>query len=223
VNSLGISTNPAKRIKGPKNVKPLPIEPYSHDEVVAIIAACDQLRTRDARLRARAMILLMRAVGLSTIDVKTLEKSAVRNGAIYVPRNKTGKAVRLELPAQVLQALESVPAPADAPPDCPYYFWNGRGSRQTAAKAARRSLAKIFKLSGVRGARPHRFRHTLATEILENGGTAEDAANILGNSPAMIRKHYSLWSIKRQERISSLLQTVHSGTFLAQKINRSVS
>jgi integrase len=78
-------------------------------------------------------------------------------------------------------------------------------------------------LSGVRRARPHRFRRTLATEILENGGTAEDAANILGNSPAMIRKHYSLWSIKRQERISSLLQTVHSGTFLAQKINRSVS
>src|SRR4051794_11089222 len=83
-----------------------------------------------------------------------------RTHVIYVCRNKTGKAVRLELPAQVLQALESVPVPTGAPPDCPYYFWNGKGSRQTAAKAARRSLAKIFKLSGVRGARPHRFRHT---------------------------------------------------------------
>ena len=29
----------------------------------------------------------------------------------------------------------------------------------------------------------HRFRHTLATEILEIGGTIDEAADILGNSP----------------------------------------
>jgi hypothetical protein len=50
-----------------------------------------------------------------------------------------------------------------------------------------------------------------------------ETPNILGNSPAMIRKHYSLWSIKRQERISNLLQIVHSGTFLAQNFQQSVS
>jgi hypothetical protein len=67
------------------------------------------------------------------------------------------------------------------------------------------------------GAHAYRFRHTLATEILMNRGTAEDAANILGNSPAVIRKHYAQWSRGRQERISNLLQTVFgSGTHLAQ-------
>jgi integrase len=39
-------------------------------------------------------------------------------------------------------------------------------------------------------AHAHRFRHTLATEILENGGSIEDAAEVLGNSPNIIRKHY---------------------------------
>jgi integrase/recombinase XerD len=224
VESEWITANPASRVKGPKNVKPKPIEPYTQSEIIKILAACDNLSTQAARLRARAMILLMRTIGLSVMDVKTLERSAVHGGALYVHRNKTGKPVRLDLPPEVIEALDRVPPPDDeTAADYRYFFWNGRGSRENAANAAGMFLAKVFKESGVRGARSHRFRHTLTTEILENGGTAEDAANILGNSPAMIRKHYSLWSIKRQERISSLLQTVHSGTFLAQSSQQSVS
>jgi hypothetical protein len=44
---------------------------------------------------------------------------------------------------------------------------------------------------------PHRFRHTLATEVLEVGGTIEEAADILGDSEAIIRKHYVKWSAGR--------------------------
>ena len=40
-----------------------------------------------------------------------------------------------------------------------------------------------FQSVGVIGAHAHRFRHTLATEMLEAGGTFEDAAEVLGNSP----------------------------------------
>jgi integrase len=46
-------------------------------------------------------------------------------------------------------------------------------------------MAEVFKASRVPGAHAHRFRHTLATEILEAGGTFEDAAEVLGNSPNM--------------------------------------
>jgi hypothetical protein len=45
----------------------------------------------------------------------------------------------------------------------------------------------------VPGAHAHRFLHTLATEILEAGGTFEDAAEILGNGPNIIRKYYAKW------------------------------
>ena len=48
-------------------------------------------------------------------------------------------------------------------------------------------------------------RHTLATEILEMGGTFEEAADILGDTEAIIRKHYAKWSAGRQARISNLL------------------
>ena len=162
------------------------------NEIIRILAACDNLTTPVVRLRARAMILLMRTIGLSVMDVKTLERSAIYDGALYVQRNKTGKPVRLDLPREVVEALDRVPAPDGASADCRYFFWNGEGSRENAPNAAGMFLAKVFKKSGV----------------------AEQGRIAFGYSP---------WSIKRRERISSLLQIMHSGTFLGQSFQQSVS
>ena len=52
-----------------------------------------------------------------------------------------------------------------------------------------RFFRPVFRKSGVKDAHVHRFRHTLATEVLVSRGSIEDAANILGDSPAIIRKH----------------------------------
>ena len=49
-----------------------------------------------------------------------------------------------------------------------------------------------------------------------NGGTIEDAANILGDSPAVIRKHYAKWSGDYQRRTMELLTRIH-GTPLARQ------
>ena len=66
-------------------------------------------------------------------------------------------------------------------------------------------MAAVFTASGVVGACAHRFRHTLATEVLERGGTFEEAADILGDSETIVRKHYAKRSRGRQARISDLL------------------
>ena len=71
---------------------------------------------------------------------------------------------------------------------------------------AERSLASVFKASLVPRAHAHRFRHTLATELLGNGASFqlpsfEEMAEILGNSPEIVRKHYAKWSRARQSRI----------------------
>ena len=73
----------------------------------------------------------------------------------------------------------------------------------------------MFKRAGVQGAHAHRFRHTLATEILARGGTAQDAADILGISVAIVLKHYAKWSQGRQERITKLFEAVYPGTYWA--------
>jgi integrase len=81
---------------------------------------------------------------------------------------------------------------------------------------ATRTMAAVFGASGIPGAHAHRFRHTLATEILEAGSTFEDAAEILGNSPNIIKKHYAKWSPHRQERISVLMRSIF-GTSVAHE------
>ena len=51
------------------------------------------------------------------------------------------------------------------------------------------------------------------TEILVNAGTIEDAANILGDSPAVVRKHYAKWSGDYQRRTEELFRRVHGEPF----------
>src|ERR1022692_2590785 len=104
----------------------------------------------------------------------------------------------LPSPECVKLVLDALPLPRNAPQDCPYYFWSGQTSRRAVVGIAERTLAAVFKKSGVKGAHAHRYRHTLATRLLEQGATFEEVADILGNSPAVVRKHYGKWSKGRR-------------------------
>jgi len=73
-----------------------------------------------------------------------------------------------------------MPRGADSP-NCPYFFWSGHGTKNAVIRDATRSLGVVYDASGVAGACSHRFRHT-ATEVLELGGTSEEAADILGDT-----------------------------------------
>ena len=66
-------------------------------------------------------------------------------------------------------------------------------------------MAAVFKKSRVKNAHAHRYRHTLATRLLEQGATFEQVADILGNSPEVVRKHYGKWSKGRQDNIDRLM------------------
>jgi len=89
----------------------------------------------------------------------------------------------------------------------------GKASQRSMVKGAWRTLAAVFKRARVEQAHPHRFRHTLASEILGKGGTIEEVAGILADSPATIRRHYAKWTPEYQARQDRVI--VH-GTNLAQ-------
>ena len=63
-----IASNPAKELKSPRNLKPNEVVPYTLEEEVEILAACERIggatykRTAAVyeRLRAKAMVLLLR-------------------------------------------------------------------------------------------------------------------------------------------------------------------
>lgn len=207
--------NPAKEVKAPKT-KPTPKEPYTEDEVLAILSACDQLgRGAYERDRARAMVFLLRFTGLRISDVATLARDRVRDDRIYLYTMKNGKPVFLPIPPVLREALEALPTPKGTVGESKHFFWSGNGTTRAFIRGVTRTLARVFELSEVAGAHAHRFRHTLATALLEKGWTTEDVSIVLGSTPDIILRHYAQWTIQRQERITSLAQDVWSGKFLA--------
>ena len=209
-----ISENPAKKIKPPRNVRPKEVVPYTSVEVAKILEAAASIGQSDyERLRARAVVLLLRHAALRISDVALLERNRIHNGELLLHTKKTGGAILLPLPDELLAALEMLPNPRGADPKNPrYFFINGAGSARTAISVIERCLRSVFKASGVVNARAHRFRHTMATSILANGGTLADVADILGISEAVASKHHAKWNQDRQNRIAALMKAMRAGT-----------
>jgi integrase len=219
VSHRWLTTNPAKEMKSPRNLKPNEVVPYTHEEERRILAACDQIggakyKRVDAvyeRRRARAMILSLRHTALRISDICTLRRDAVSWDAekstwrVFVRTQKCGEPVFLPIPESLKLALDALPLPRNGAADCPYFFWNGHTARRAIVGIAERALGAVFKKSGVKNAHAHRYRHTLATRLLEQGATFEQVADILGNSPAVVRKHYGKWSKGRQDNIDRLM------------------
>jgi len=156
------TTNPAKDLSAPRNIKPNEVVPYTPQEESRILAACDQIGggkynrsgARYEQLRARAMIMLFRHTALRVSDVCTLRKDAVswdpeaRRWRILLYTRKTGEPVFLPLPESLKLVLDALPLPRNAPQDCSYYFWNGTTSLRAVVGIAERTLAAVFKKSG---------------------------------------------------------------------------
>jgi site-specific recombinase XerD len=199
--------NPAAGISKPKNLKANEVVPYTREEVVRILAACDGMgRGPYERLRARATVLLLRYTALRIADVALLSRDRVRDGQINVRTMKTGQCVWLPVHPELQAALNVLPMPRGG--DAGYFFWSGNGAKDSMVRAAERTLTAVFTASGVAHAHAHRFRHTLATELLEQGWTYEDVAEVLGNSAAIVKRHYAKWSRGRQNRLTQMMESV---------------
>jgi site-specific recombinase XerD len=210
------SRNPARALKIPKMQELNDIVPYTRSEIVKIIAACDEIgRTSYERRRARAMTLLMRYAGLRISDVVTLSRDHVSGNRLEKRAVKNSKWIRVELPSAVLEALELLPPPKAAARDNRRFFSNDATGLRSLVKGAWRTMDAVFKRSGVVGAHPHRFRHTLASELLGKGGSIEKVAGILGDSPATIHRYYAKWTPEFQSLQDDLIRKIH-GTDLAQ-------
>jgi integrase len=166
------------------------------------------------------MILLLDNTALRISDIAMLARDRVQGGRIFLRTAKSGQLVFLPVWKATQTALDSLPAPRGAEATPRYYFWNGTTSKRAVVGIAERTLAAVFKKSGVLGAHAHRFRHTLATRLLGNGAaTLQDVADILGNSPEIVRKHYEKWSSARQARIDRVMQDPSFGTSVVHKEN----
>jgi len=206
--------NIALMIKGPKIVSPNDVEPYTPEEVELIIAATQQFgRNAYERKRALAIILTLRFTALRISDVAVLRRDRIsKEGGrwvVFIRATKNNKRVYLPIPREMKEALDNVPVPREAMADCPYYFWSGKSTVRSIVTVIGESVGAVFKKSGVKKAHAHRFRHTLATELLAAGASFEEVADVLGDSVDVVKKHYAKWSEARQARVTDLLSRVH--------------
>ncbi len=202
-----IDANPTKHIKNPK-VTNLPTMPFSQDEMIAILAACAKLPDNygntggESAKRVRAFVLTLRYSGMRIGDTATCPTGRVVGDRLFLYTQKTGVPVNVKLPPFVVEALNTMPKVSRE-----YFFWTGEGKKDTAAGNWRRSLRRIFKLAGVKGGHPHRFRDTFAVELLLSGVPLERVSVLLGHSSIRVtEKHYSPWIRARQEQLEADLE-----------------
>jgi site-specific recombinase XerD len=199
-----METNPAVKIKKPKATNK-PVQPFTAEQVEAILKATDSYPERnsyghDNRARMKAFVLTLRYTGLRIGDVVKLSRVQVSNGRVLLYTTKTGAPIYLPLPPVLLNALKAIENGS------PYYFWTGKGSKGSLNTWSY-AFKKLLKLANVIG-HAHMYRHTLAIELLEKGITVEQVAAILGNSPAIVYKHYAPWVKSRQDALDKAIKQV---------------
>jgi len=204
-----LAGNPAKKLRPPKE-SGRPTLPFDQAEVEALIAAIDSLQNhnttdlRHARLRARAIVLLLLYSGLRISDAAALRRSNVNaQGKLRIQTLKTAAPVFVQLPPEVIRALARLPV---RHPD--YFFWNGKSDLATLVGSLRRTIAKLGGNAKIH-AHPHRFRDTFACRLLENGAELRTVQHALGHtSIKTTEKHYSHWVASHQRLLDAATSTL---------------
>lgn len=199
-----IAENAATKLERQKTRRPQ-VLPFTRDEIVRMLAACDVYGDNFGRTgqenarRLRAFVLLLRYSGLRIGDVVSLPRDQIADGKLFLYTAKTGTPVWCPLPDAVIQALDAVCGTS-----AKYFFWTGQGKLKSAVGDWQRSLKKLFGLAEVSGGHAHRFRHTFAVELLLAGVPIERVSVLLGHSSTGItEKHYSAWVRARQEQLEA--------------------
>ncbi|MBZ5620632.1 MAG: tyrosine-type recombinase/integrase [Acidobacteriia bacterium] len=80
----------------------------------------------------------------------------------------------------------------------------GVGSEDTLTGNWRLAFRRLCEIAGVRGGHPHRFRDSLAVELLLEGIPIERVAIVLGHSSVKVTKlHYAAWVQPRQTQVEA--------------------
>jgi integrase len=68
-------------------------------------------------------------------------------------------------------------------------------------------MKALGRRADVADAHPHRFRDTLAVDMLSRGASPYDAAKLLGDTIETIEKHYTPFVRELRERVRGILES----------------
>jgi integrase/recombinase XerD len=189
-----------------------PTMPISHEDMVRTLAALDLYLAKTApsgranARRLRNLVLVLRYSGMRISDAVSLSTDRITGNRLFLYTQKTGVPVHAVLPDFVLRALETTPRATER-----YFFWSGIGKLESAVRSWQTRLRRLFALAKVPDGHAHRFRDTLAVDLLLAGVPIERVSVLLGHQSVRVtERHYSPWVRSRQEQLEADLERVWS-------------
>jgi len=196
-----VTESPLTHIKPPKPESRI-IEPFTKDEIKAMLRACDRTRdykrgyqrtcsnARPTALRDRAIILLLldtglRASELSGIKISDLDLKHRR----VIVFGKGAKERLLPFDSRTGQAIWKYLATREDARAGDYLFITSHRLPFDKDKLGR-LIHRIGARANVKNAHPHRFRHTFAITFLRNSGDVFTLQRLLGHSTLKMVNHY---------------------------------
>jgi integrase len=178
-------------------------QPFTEEELTKLLGQVPEtFPDEEKAARVTALIHCQVATGLAIRDTVQLERSDIADGWLRIKRQKTGKPVRQKLDSSLYQELIKV---TNGNPR--YVFWNGTSLPESATGLWQRDLKTLMQAAGlwIKGNLSHRFRDTAVDFWLGQGWTLTDVADALGDTVAVVERHYkSLESKRSEERLARL-------------------
>lgn len=204
-----IRENPAVLLSRIK-VDRVPTDYFNDNEFTRLLDAISlyhpkgtpEVRLR-ARLRATAMLQLLRWSGLRLGDAARLERKRLNGNKLFLYMAKTGEPVYVPIPEQtsdLLHALENS--------NKSYFFWSGNGHPKTTVDDWWRTLSRIFKHANLgKRCHPHMLRDSFAIGLLLKGVSMETVSKLLGHTSIRVtEKHYAPWVKARQDQLEEAVR-----------------
>lgn len=188
--------NPANKIKPPKQPKRLP-KGFSQSEMEQLRQAC-----RDNRDRALIEMFYSTGCRVSEVtDIKTKEINWQNSSVNVIGKGDKERMVYFN--ARAIYHLKRYLKDREyAEDDCEYLFTTSvRPYRRLSVAAIQRIFKGIAKRTWIKDSvHPHRFRHTMATQAMENGIELSDLQQLLGHENPSTSLRYAAVSEERKQQ-----------------------
>ena len=162
--------------------------------------------------------LLLRWTGLRGSDAVKLTWGEVHLSRKEIERitQKRRKRVILPIHSELLFALELERDRRHPEPTDRVLLNPATGKPMTRPRLYER-IQSMGRRAGVPTARPHRFRDTLAVDMLTRGANPYDVAKMLGDTIETVERYYMPFVKELRERVRNILETGVGLEELAQK------